>query len=241
MIYWLIHTSNKLSQYSIADETAPPAKITTPELTLSGILSLSKTIVGKVSPIPATIYSLFESVIEGRKAAYSFFSRIVTETADPKIEESNVRHKAFIDTLVEAFHALGGETWKKDHATAGGEVLEEEEEADDDDDIAFTNRYASLDTTYGGEKDEEEEEMDGEGETSQAKENKPPTRGRGKKGKKGKGKRKAAKGAKKLAQPEPSFQDVPLESYRIVDEQTTVTDYLLAVYTIIREMTSLRT
>lgn len=61
------------------------------------------------------------------------------------------------------------------------------------------------------------------------------SKGKGKKGKRGKAKRKPK-------QPiEASLDEVPLESYRIIeDESGTITDYLMAVYSCVREWIELR-
>jgi len=215
--------------------TPPPevnVKVTAPQLSLADILSLSHMVAARGTPVPASIYGFFESAISARQRAYEFFQRVVTPKQEPDREESNRKHKAFIDTLMEAFKALGGETWKTNLGVAGPAVPETEE-----DDYAFVNKYAYLGSKDGPTQDEEDE--DEEAQAGTAKENISFTRAKGKKGKKGKGKKRRAKQVVQQA-PQPTFQDVPLESYRIIDEQSTVTDYLLAVYSILQEMIDLR-
>ena len=237
MIYWLIHSAKKTCEIT---STAQPAEVSTPELSLASILTLSALIAqSTVVSVPESIYGLFESVITARSASYSFFQNVVTKKPDPEIAESNNRHKAFIDTLVEAFNILGGETWTK-HARDSAVV-----EGEDDDDAAFMNKYAALEikSTTAGDADEPHEHDEGDEDGAELKENTAPTQThkKGKKGKKGKGKKKAGRSVHKTPpRPEPTFQDIPLESYKIVDEKSTMTDYLLAVYSLVRELGDLR-
>ena len=64
-----------------------------------------------INPIPSTIYRLFQSVIESRRAIHAAFLQTVTKTPDPEIEKINISHKHFMDTLIETFEALGGRAW----------------------------------------------------------------------------------------------------------------------------------
>ncbi|KAI5779937.1 hypothetical protein DFH27DRAFT_618295 [Peziza echinospora] len=241
LIYWLIHSAKTVCE---ATPAARPAEVSAPELSLANILALSKLIAQSTAvSVPDTIYGLFESVISARSAANSFFQNIAAKQPDREIAESNSRHKAFIDTLAEAFNALGGEAWRqraKDASASEGE----------DDDVAFMNKYASLSlgTTgaaagSGGE-EEEDDDDDGDGDGPELKENVAPAHRhskKGKKGKKGKGKKKGGRSVHKAPPPpEPTFEDIPLESYKIIDEKSTVTDYLLAVHSIIQELVDLR-
>lgn len=130
--------------------------------------------------------------------------------------------------LIDSFNALGGETWQ---ASLAGSSAEKEE-----DDATFLNKYAYLDPR---EEKDGDVEAEGEEEEGHGKENAPYKHVKGKKGKKAKSKKKRAKQPINKT-PEPSFQNIPLESYRIIEEESTITNYLIAVYNLIQELTNLR-
>jgi hypothetical protein len=224
LVHWIIQTSRTIPSAPVSNNSS--------EITVSTLLALSRIIAERIKPVPTTIYKLFQSVIAARSNAYAFYQQIVIENPSPEIEESNARHKAFLDALIGAFEALGGEEWVKSRAEAqetGRQKEEEEEEA------IFLNRFAGLKLPEEGDEEEEEEEED-----EASKENKPmrPKKGKGKakgKGKKGKGKGKAP-----AKMPEPTFKEHPLEAYKLKDDSTQVADMLVAVYCFLKEMIQLR-
>jgi hypothetical protein len=159
----------------------------------------------------------------------------VSKKPDPEIERSNASHKRFIDVLTEAFAALGGEVWietqKATTEALDGEDLEE---------IVFRNTFSSLDldeTNDGEEENNANEDPEGPSTNDPINHQKKKTTGKGKNRKRGR----KDKGKPKPAAKEPSLDEVPLESYRIIeDESGLVTDYLMAVYSLVREWIELR-
>lgn len=92
-----------------------PASPTSPEITASKLVSLSRLIYSSTTPpksVPSTIYNLFDSVIRSRTAAYNFWLDIDSANPSEETQNSNKGHKAFIDALQAAFEALGGLEWQ---------------------------------------------------------------------------------------------------------------------------------
>lgn len=237
----MIHTSNSIIKSSSSQpipessSSAPipnptPAGVnTTGEIPVSAFVPLSNLIAKHINPIPSIIYRLFQSVIEARTATHALFQQIVATKPDPEIEKSNVSHKCFIDALTEAFKALGGEEWA---STSKSETSNPDEE--DLDEVSFMNKFSTL--SIDGPSDGEGEDA-AEGESNGRP--KHPAKDSTAKGKKGK-RRKKAKG-KTPAVKEANFNDIPLESYRIIeDENGLITDYLMAVYSLVKEWIELR-
>ncbi|RDW83736.1 uncharacterized protein DSM5745_04062 [Aspergillus mulundensis] len=226
LVYWLIHASNAIIKSFPAETTIPLN--TSGEIKISTLVSLSEVISKRISPIPTSIYRLFQSVIGARRQTHLFFKQLAAEDPDPEIEASNVSHEYWLNGLVKAFAILGGETWLSERQNAPDAADE------GDEDEIFSNKFAGL--NLDGEYDEDEEE-----ETSETPVKMPPRvqkkgtkKGKGKKGKKAKGKgKRATEGA------EPA--DIPLESYCIIEDQTgLVTDYLLAAHSLMMEWSDLR-
>ncbi|KAL3469957.1 hypothetical protein BJX99DRAFT_264666 [Aspergillus californicus] len=153
-------------------------------------------------------------------------SPLVKNDLDPEIEQRNESHKFWIDGLTKAFNILGGKGWssrKKDD----DEVSEEDEE-----EVVFANRFSGLNLDDEGDESEDKVIADGSA---------PSVRRAQKKGKKGKGEKRKKPKRKGKPPVAPSLDKVPLESYRIIEDQTgIVTDYLLAVYSLITEWSELR-
>ena len=132
---------------------------------------------------------------------------------------------------------MGGKVW------AAKQKLETENADEEDlDEVIFKNLFSALNID-GNSDGEEEEENGGEGGSNEhptgastARPRRQPRPGKGKKGKRGKKVRGKPKPAK-----EASLEDVPLESYRIVeDESGLMTDYLMAIYSLVRQWIELR-
>lgn len=236
LIYWMVHASNSIikspSAASIPDATLPKLN-TTGKIKASALVSTSKLIAKHISPVPSTIYRLFQSVISVRTAVYSSYQQIASKTRDPEIDKSNSGHKHFIETLTEAFENLGGKQWasqqKPESVPSNGE---------DEDEVIFANKFSALGLDDSNSGDEEDDAIEGtSGEIPQAKHPKKKPGNKGKKGKRGKkGKGKAKPGAK-----EAKLDEIPLESYRIIeDEDGLVTDYLIAVYSLAQQWIALR-
>lgn len=184
------------------------------------------------SLVPAAVYHLFQSVIKARTTTWQAFQRLESKRPDPDIEKSNETHKFFIDALQQAFELLGGKQWElsqdAQRLDAGDDAENEIREA------LLSNKFSKLDVNG---------EQDTDGEDPLPSKQPSPTQQRRKTGKTKKftGKKKKAKKQQETAQSGPNLEDVPLESYRIIeDESGTVTDYLMAVYALVQEWCDLR-
>lgn len=103
-----------------------PASPTSPEINATKLIQLSRDISSSTEfakPIPPTIYSLFESVIKYRTAAYNFWLDIEAANPSDETKRSNQGHKGFIDALQTAFEILGGVEWQTKRAEEKEEKL----------------------------------------------------------------------------------------------------------------------
>ncbi|KFY43601.1 hypothetical protein V494_01901 [Pseudogymnoascus sp. VKM F-4513 (FW-928)] len=204
LIYWMIHASNSIIKSTPAisiQEAAPTTLNTTGEIRISALVPTSKLIASHISPVPSTVYRLFQSVIAVRTATHSLFQRTVSKTLDPEIERSNATHKYFIDTLTEAFESLGGKLWASQEKSKAASPVEEDEDEASDDPV---------------------EDVPHEKPRAKNPKRRPVNKGKkGKRGKKAKGKPKS--GA------DDSADEMPLESYHIIEDTSgLITDYLIA-------------
>ncbi|KAK6360048.1 hypothetical protein TWF696_001167 [Orbilia brochopaga] len=207
-----------------------------------------------ISPILNAIYHLFQATINARTQAYQAFQRLFALSPDAETQKSNAAHKHFIDVLTEAFHALGGKAWMDNRNPGDGGLADSEIE-----DAILTNKFSTLSLNdLGGRAGQREQDKEGDSEPegdnepgeaplTEASANVPSTsrktpakRSGGKKGKK-----KKTKGKKKANltsnTSELNIYDVPLESYRIIqDDAGVITDYLMAVYAIVHQWVELR-
>jgi hypothetical protein len=256
LLYWIIRTSNDIIRSSAAlplDEDAPKGVNTTGEITVSSLVSLSRLISKHISAVPPAIHRLFEPVIDARTASYTIFQQSVAHNPDPEIEQSNASHKRFIDVLTEAFEALGGRTWKQtrtdgadgaDGAAKSATARSDRDLKEELDQPVLTNRFGALDLdeteTAGDHRDATSDEGSGQGSqpASAPRRRRQARPGKGKKGKRGKKSKKEKAPAVPKA---PSLDDVPLESYLIIqDKDGIMTDYLMAVYALVEEWVDLR-
>ncbi|KAK4034762.1 hypothetical protein C8A01DRAFT_48910 [Parachaetomium inaequale] len=236
LLYWIIKSSNAIIR------GRPKGVNTTGEITVLTLVSLSRLIAKYISAVPPAIYRLFQSVIAARTATHAIFQQIAAENPDAEIERSNASHKRFIDALIEAFEALGGNSWKsreRDGTADDGTNLKEEL-----DQLVFTNRFGALSleekTTVGGHGDDASDEgSDQEPQATVAPQRRRQARpGKGKKGKRGK---KSKKQQGQAVPKAPSLDDIPLESYPIIQNKDgIITDYLMAVHALVHEWADLR-
>ncbi|KAI0506199.1 hypothetical protein F5B22DRAFT_470697 [Xylaria bambusicola] len=250
LIYWIIKASNTIiaSEPTLLDKV-PKSPNTNGQVTVAGLVSLSKLIAKHIDPIPSTILALFNSVIQARTAAYGIFQQLVANKSDPEVERSNVSHKHFIDALVEAFEVLGGNAWAEE---CKSEDPLPDNQADLDQ-ILFTNKFAGLrvdeDTVLGdqGTSDDGSDLEHQQHHASQRRQQQKKSSGKGKKTQSGKNaNKKKRKTRTKTTQQQStaasqSLDDVPIESYRIIqDKEGIMTDYLMAVYALVKDWASLR-
>ncbi|GAP86992.1 hypothetical protein SAMD00023353_2401490 [Rosellinia necatrix] len=249
LIFWVVKASNAIIASSAATlpDDVPRIPNTNGQVTVSGLVSLSKLIAKHIDPVPAAILALFDAAIRARTATYQAFQQLVANKSDPEVERSNLSHKHFIDALVEAFNALGGAAWAERcrlEGSAPGDALDDQAGLEQ---VLFDNKFAAL--SIGGDTaPEDADACDDESDpasqqhpasASQGRQQRKKSSGKGKKAKHGK------KANKKKQQPPAaraqSLDDVPVESYRIIqDEEGIVTDYLMAVYALVQEWASLR-
>jgi hypothetical protein len=232
-LYWVINTSNGIIQSGTdSKEHAPLTINTTGQSTVAEIVGMSKLIARNLKPIPSAIFKLFQAVIQARTTVHAAFQQIVNEKPDQGIEKSNATHKHFIDALTEAFEALGGNS----REPSNDATPVQEEEANND--LILQNQFSALSLGHVQEQDEQDD-LSSADEAPQKQARKPLKRtGKSKKGKRGKkSKQKSTSGTVS----EPSLANVPVESYRIIeDKDGLVTEYLIAVYAVVREWMDLR-
>jgi hypothetical protein len=250
LLYWIIRTSNGIIKSATAtlDDEEMQQVNTTGQITVANLVALSRLIAKHISAVPPAIFRLFRAVIDARTATHAAFQQIVAENPDPAIEKSNLTHKHFIDALTEAFHALGGKDWQPDDAADSADADADTKHLKDDlDRLVLSNQFGALDLGSAAGADEEAEESDDEaaphGQPGKAPDSTPRRRqarpGKGKKGKRGKKPKKQQQ--QRAPAKEPQLDDVPLESYRIIqDTEGVITDYLMAVYALVREWVDLR-
>lgn len=235
LVNWIINTSAQIIK-KLPSESSVTGN-TTGVVSLAALQSFSALIGKHLDPIPPAIFRLFESIIDARNQTHNLFLDLTASDKGPEIRRSNESHKHWINGLTQAFKALGGDSWK------AGKNSQPEVSDEDAEQVIFANKFSTLSlgsetNTEGEEVDEsasEEEEIEAAaistaGNTAKRSKKKAP-----KKGKKGK------KGRKPKTANAPDLQDVPLESYRIIEDETgTVTDYLMAVYSLAQQMMELR-
>ncbi|KAI1162817.1 hypothetical protein F5B18DRAFT_622278 [Nemania serpens] len=244
LIFWIVKASNAIIASAAAlPDDVPQTPNTDGQITVSSLVSLSKLIAKHINPIPSAVLALFESAIQARRATYQAFQQLVANKSDPEIERSNVSHKHFIDCLVEAFEVLGGGAWAEQRKLG-------DPSPDDDADFEqalFANKFSAL--SIDGDVVPEDEGAGDDGsdlepqqsQASQRRQQQKKSSGKGKKGKQGKNANKKKKKQHLPAAKTQSLDDVPVESYRIIqDEEGITTDYLMAVYALVQEWAELR-
>ena len=242
LVCWMIQTSNAIIKSDTEGGKTTLPLNTTGQTTVSGMLSMCELIAKHLHSIPPTIPRLFQSVIDARSSVYAVFQSIVATNPDPELKKSNVSHKYFLDGLTKAFEALGGNAspsfqQTENKATHGADGSEE---------AVFTNKFASLglsvredDKAETGETSDEGEDRDLQGTTTPQMRQQKKSSGKGKKGKRGQKAKK--KKTKSTVVKEHATEEIPLESYRIIeDHDGLITEYLMAVYALFKDWMSLR-
>lgn len=258
------HSTNELVRWIVTTAPPPPPPpLSSPSngeptttrpataITVQQLRSLAVHISERVKPIPPRIYTLFQTVIAARRLANAFFQSSVETEADPEVALSNERHRAFIEALEAAYTVLGGEAWKKrqeelKHADKSGglEVGDGEVEGEE----AFVNKFEGLDVEGAASAEEEEpdadvEKTDADVEKTESRKPKPPQQQN--KRKKGKGKNKKSKSSTGGAPPpspkaEPTWEEPPLENYKLLDDDGGVTDVYLALFSFVKDLSEYR-
>ncbi|KAK0747286.1 hypothetical protein B0T21DRAFT_379397 [Apiosordaria backusii] len=241
LLRWMIQTSNNIIKSSMfRDSEEEPRELNrTGQITVADIVPLCRLIAKHVTSISPSIYQLFQSIIDARTDSHLMFQQIAANTEDKEIEESNSTHKFFIDTLVEAFEALGGNlakpgaTQSVDHDTAP--ITEEEVEQ-----LIFANRFAALQVSDNGQEQDEEDGSSDNGisrQPSSIPQRKQTRPGRGKKDKRGK---KQKPKNKQLSVSEHNLDHLPLESYKLIQDEDSEEEYMWAALCLVKEWMNLR-
>ncbi|KAI8930951.1 hypothetical protein NX059_011966 [Plenodomus lindquistii] len=230
LLYWVINTSNGIIRSATNPQDYAPLTInTTGQSTVSEIVSISQLIAENLQPIPSAVFRLFRAVIKARSIVYAAFQQIVDQKSDPEIEASNATHKYFIDALTEAFNALGGDSWVPGNNSAREQDVSEEE--------LFQNSFSALSLNGTQGVKEDDASTADESHSLQPRPQKKKT-GRGKKGKRS---RKPKKQPVQSPNTTTTTANVLVESCCIIeDKDGLVSDYLIAVYAVVREWIDLR-
>lgn len=146
--------NNPKNKKKVARATrAAQEDISSPEVTLSRLVSLSSIIADAEETVPDTISGLFDSVIRARTSAYECFEKLWADSPDEDLKQSNNAHKAFIDALKSAWDLLGGAAWRgrksepkntgpKKSKSNGESKLQKVEMPES---VEFLNRFDKLD------------------------------------------------------------------------------------------------
>ncbi|KAM0548057.1 hypothetical protein ACHAPJ_010115 [Fusarium lateritium] len=235
LLYWMINVSNRLVKSSSEKEPQTSVTInTTGQTTVNGLISMSKLIVERGEPVPNVIYRLFGSIIQARSLVSSAFQQLMGSDSDHELKQSNRTHQHFIDTLGQAFRILGGDEWEQKRTTTTHDSDEDIEQ------VLFANKFQNLTVDQDEASSDEEEEDVPVSQVSSVARKVSQKPGKGRKGKKTK-KTKKPKKAKKQDTASTRNDEIPIESIRIIEYgDELVTDYLIAVYSAVKEWVVLR-
>lgn len=240
LLRWIIQSSNSIIKSTVPLEGDDPKTInTTGQISISDFVSSSKLIGKHISPVPSVVYRLLQSVLEAKTTTYYLFQQLVTKKRDPEIERTNASHKVFIDSLTKAFEYLGGDEWMSNLETEPNKLDEE----DDLEPGIFADRLKALninkskEDVEGDDNSSDNDDQPFLPQPSPQKRRQTKRSGKSKKGKRGS---KAKKKQRKEAE-EPVLDDVPLESYRIIQDDDGVrAEYLMAIYALLEQWSVLR-
>jgi len=137
---------------------------------------------------------------------------VVSLRPDPDVEKSNAAHKGFIDVLNVAFETIGG-TAALSAATAS--TAAPIENKNDLDQLLLANKFAALDLE-GVIVDEDTADRDSDDADEPGPSTSKPHRRKQAKSGKGKNGKRSKKQARAAVVDEAKLEDVPLESYHII-------------------------
>jgi hypothetical protein len=231
LLYWMINVSNRLLRSTDGDAQSAASVNTTGQTTVNGLISMSTLISQHKEPVPNVIYRLFGSIIQARSLVSTTFQELMGPDSDDELKRSNESHRHFINTLRSAFKILGGEEWEKTSTTTS-------DDSEDVEQILFVNKFQELSVDKAESSDEEDDVAQPHSPVAARKVSRKPKS----KGKKARKYKKPKKG-KKQDTKDPAADEIPIESIRIIEdsgEVGLVTDYLLAVYSTVKEWAELR-
>ncbi|RYC82256.1 hypothetical protein BFJ63_vAg14848 [Fusarium oxysporum f. sp. narcissi] len=229
----MVGCSPNIRQSTTDGETQSAGSVnTTGQSTVNGLISMSKLISQHKEPVPNVIYQLFGSIIQARSLVSTTFQELMGPDSDEELKRSNESHRHFINTLRSAFKILGGEEWEKTSAATSDDTEDVEQ-------ILFANKFQELSVDKEGESSDEDDDVGQPQSPVAARKVSRKPRGKGKKARK----YKKPKKGKKQDTKDPATDEIPIESIRIIEdngEVGLVTDYLLAVYSTVKEWADLR-
>ncbi|KAL9572301.1 hypothetical protein ACKAV7_003502 [Fusarium commune] len=232
LLYWMINVSNRLLRSTDGETQSAASVNTTGQTTVSGLISMSTLISQHREPVPNVIYRLFGSIIQARSLVSSTFQELMGPDSDEELKRNNESHQHFINTLRSAFQILGGEEWEKTSASTSDDTEGVEQ-------ILFANKFQELSVNKEGESSDEDDDVGQPQSPIAARKVSRKPKGKGKKARK----YKKPKKGKKQDTKDPATDEIPIESIRIIEdngEVGLVTDYLLAVYSTVKEWADLR-
>ncbi|KAH6603867.1 hypothetical protein Trco_007313 [Trichoderma cornu-damae] len=264
LLFWIIHAFNTILQSPAAAVPGGDAhqnrQNVTGQVTVKELVAMAKTISKHPTRVPGAVYRKLQSVTRARTAVYQAFQQLAALNPRPdlEMEESNATHKYFIDALHEVFEVLGGPAWAREQQgetrsqatrAEGGKEAQLDAELDAEvEKASFSNKFAALGlgNSADGEPDAAAADSSGGEEESNVEPRSAVAGHQRRQSRPGRGKKRGGKRAKKSKQAanKPAhltLDEVPLESYRIIeDADGIVTDYLLAVYALFEETCDLR-
>lgn len=233
VICWLVHMSNAVTESlaNIGHDDPKAALNTTGQVTCRELVSMAERVAAhRRQEVPDLVFRLLRSAINARSNAHQLYLSMAMEIEDEKLEQSNLSHKHFIDSLTEAFNALGGCEWIADRSAESME-LESREEIED---IIFTNIFSALDMYQCA------DDMSDNGGDPKESTRHPRKTGKGKWSHKSQSAKKKKKKQARAAQ-HPVSLKVPLDNYCIVDGPESLhINYDMASMSMLQEWGELR-
>lgn len=239
VVRWVLTTFNKILRANplhegidvpeIAPDEEAPTFNRTGKAQCRELLSKVRYISRYVSCAPSEVLRRLRSAIRLREEAYAHFQKL--SKTNPRYANGNKGHKDFINVLQQMFEQLGGSGWLiRDKA---GEPDLTEQEAT----VRLINYFEKLHVEHG--EDVKEPPADEE-EPSTRHRAQPQRKKKGKAGKK-RPKTKKVPPPEQEEDPVEMLENLPLERFEILpDEDSAVTDHLIAVHGLIQECVDVR-
>ncbi|KAJ4380423.1 hypothetical protein N0V85_008737 [Neurospora sp. IMI 360204] len=247
LVYWVLQTSNALI-WSLPSSypDAPQVPLDNPQISLSGLVSLSKLIGKHVDPgdVPTPVLGLFQSVTNAIATFHATFQRIATKKPHPDVENGNAFLKSFAEALDECVNALGSWDWALHDYTPSDSLSSCLPLTKEKLDCMVIKEFGALHLAEAPEADQDSEQETpqqvGPRVGHQRKQAKP---GKGKKGRRKKD-RETSKSKVEDTKKRPLddvFDKEPLDSFDLtLDQDGTTMGRIMAVYDLFKECFDLR-
>jgi hypothetical protein len=230
LLYWMIQTSNGIIQALGPSKDGCSLEVNlTGQAPVADLVLMAKLIATHRVNVPSEMLASFHSVIELRTIYYSQFQELASISPSKELEENNSKHKHFIDILTQAFQILGGEAWLAERDEKAAEAGETKADAESS---ATANRFSVLNIDADNSESDTSHQGENNGEADDdASSFATPRQQRKRQHGKRKGKGKKAKARKSGRADDQHLGDVPLESYRIIEDDE-VQHYYMAVFSL---------